>query len=171
MAAGDSADFDAFYVAAVRRVVLYLYAACGDRAEAQDIAQEAFARAWQHWGKVAGYDDPEAWVRTVAWRLMVNRWRGLRRWLAARSRMGPNGVVDSPSPDRVAIVEALQQLPKPQRQVIALHYLLDMPVHDIAASVGAPEGTVKARLSRARNALARLLHEDDQEISDVTSRS
>jgi RNA polymerase sigma-70 factor, ECF subfamily len=175
MAASDSADFDTFYVATVRRVVLYLYAACGDRSEAQDVAQEAFARAWQHWSRVAGYDDPEAWVRTVAWRLMVNRWRGLRRRLAAWSRMGPpDEVIGSPSPDRVAVVDALQQLPKAQRQAIALHYLLDMPVRDIAASVGVSEGTVKARLSRARGALARLLeeHDDehDQEISDVTSR-
>jgi RNA polymerase sigma-70 factor, ECF subfamily len=172
MTSSDSADFDAFYVATIRRVVLYLYAACGDRSEAQDIAQEAFARAWQHWPKVAGYDDPEAWVRTVAWRLMANRWRGLRRRLAARARMGPpNEVTGSPSPDRVAIVDALQRLPQPQRQVIALHYLLDMPVHDVAATLGAPEGTVKARLSRARTTLARLLDEDDQEISDVTFRA
>jgi len=171
MPASDSADFDAFYIATVRRVVLYLYAACGDRSEAQDIAQEAFARAWQHWPKVAGYDDPEAWVRAVAWRLMANRWRSLRRWLTARARLGPpDQVVDSPSPDRVAVADALRQLPKSQRQVIALYYLLDMPVHDIAASVGAAEGTVKARLSRARAALARLLNEDDQEVSDVTSR-
>ena len=172
MAGSDSADFDAFYIATVRRVVLYLYAACGDRSEAQDVAQEAFARAWQHWSKVAAYDDPEAWVRTVAWRLMINRWRGLRRWLAARARMGPPiDATDSPSPDRVAIVGALQRLPQPQRQVIALHYLLDMSVHDIAVSVGVPEGTVKARLSRARAALARLLDEHDQEVSDATIRA
>jgi RNA polymerase sigma-70 factor (ECF subfamily) len=172
MAGRDSADFDAFYIATVRRVVLYLYAACGDRAEAQDIAQEAFARAWQHWSRVGGYDDPEAWVRTVAWRLMVNRWRGVRRWLAARARMGPpSEVTGGPTPDRVAIVDALQQLPKAQRQVVALRYLLDMPVHDIAVSIGAPEGTVKARLSRARHALAELLDEHDQETSDVTAGS
>jgi len=171
MAGSDSADFDAFYIATVRRVVLYLYAACGDRSDAQDIAQEAFARAWQHWPKVSGYDDPEAWVRTVAWRLMANRWRGLRRWLAARSRMGPpTEVTGSPSPDRVAIIDAVQRLPKSQQQVIALHYLLDMPVNEIAASVGIPAGTVKARLSRARTTLARLLGEHDQEVSDVTSR-
>jgi RNA polymerase sigma-70 factor (ECF subfamily) len=172
MAGRDSADFDAFYIATVRRVVLYLYAACGDRSEAQDVAQEAFARAWQHWPKLVTYDDPEAWVRSVAWRLMINRWRGLRRWLAARARMGPPpDMTDSPSPDRVAVVGALQRLPEPQRQAIALHYLLDMSVRDIAASVGVPEGTVKARLSRARTALARLLDENDQEISDVTSRA
>jgi RNA polymerase sigma-70 factor, ECF subfamily len=171
MAGSDSADFDAFYLTTVRRVVLYLYAACGDRSDAQDIAQEAFARAWQHWPKVARYDDPEAWVRTVAWRLMANRWRGLRRRLAARSRMGPPiEVTGSPSPDRVAIVDAVQQLPKPQRQVVALHYLLDMSVNDIAASTGIPAGTVKVRLSRARTTLARLLGEHDEEASNVTSR-
>lgn len=168
MAGRDSADFDTFYVAAVRRVVLYLYAACGDRAEAQDIAQEAFARAWQHWPRVSGYEDPEGWVRTVAWRLLANRWRGVKRWLAARSRLGaPAESVGGPSPDRVAIVDALQRLPQAQRQVIALHYLLDMPVREISASTGVPEGTVKVRLSRARTALGRLLGE--QEISDVTT--
>ena len=172
MAGRDSADFDTFYIAAVRRVVLYIYAACGDRSEAQDIAQEAFARAWQHWPRVAAYDDPEAWVRTVAWRLMINRWRGLKRRFAARTRMGPpDAVTRGPSPDRVAVVGALQRLPPPQRQVIALHYLLDMPVHEIATTTGVPVGTVKARLSRARTALGRLLDDEDQEISDVTSRA
>lgn len=171
MAGSDSAEFDTFYVTTVRRVVLYLYAACGDRSDAQDIAQEAFARAWQHWPRISRYDDPEAWVRTVAWRLMANRWRGLRRWLAARSRLGsPAEVTGGPSPDRVAVVNAVQQLPKAQRQVVALHYLLDMPVNDIAASTGIPAGTVKVRLSRARATLARLLGEHDQEVSHVTSR-
>ncbi|GAA4935359.1 SigE family RNA polymerase sigma factor [Actinoplanes utahensis] len=168
MAGKDSADFDAFYIATVRRVVLYLYAACGDRAEAQDLAQEAFARAWQHWSRIATYDDPEAWVRSVAWRLMANRWRGLRRRLAARSRLGrPDEAIGGPSPDRVAVVGALQKLPAAQRQAIALHYLLDMPVQEIATSLGVPGGTVKARLSRARAALGDLLRE--QETSDVTS--
>jgi Sigma-70 region 2 len=107
MAGRDSADFDSFYIATARRVVLYLYAACGDRAEAQDIAQEAYARAWQHWGRVAGYEDPEGWVRQVAWRLMLNRWRSLRRWIAARARIGPGETVGGPSPDRVAVIGAL----------------------------------------------------------------
>ena len=172
MASRDSADFDTFYIAAVRRVVLYLYAACGDRSDAQDIAQEAFARAWQHWPKVSGYDDPEAWVRTVAWRMMINRWRGLRRRFAAVARMGPPAeATGGPSPDRVAVIDALQRLPTPQRQVIALHYLLDMPVQQIAETTGVPVGTVKARLSRARTTLGHLLNEQDQEISDVTSRA
>ena len=108
--------------------------------------------------------------RTVAWRLLVNRWRGVRRWLAARARRGPPDVaVGGPSPDRVAVLEALHRLPSSQRQVIALHYLLDMPVGEIAASTGTPVGTVKVRLSRARAALARLLGSFDEEDTDVAS--
>lgn len=170
MTGSGSADFDAFYVAAVHRVVLYVYAVCGDKSEAQDIAQEAFARAWQHWARVSGYDDPEAWVRVVAWRLTANRWRGLRRRLAALARLGPpEGVSESPSPDRVAVVGALQRLPRAQRRVVALYYLFDMPVGDIAESVGAPVGTVKAQLSRGRRTLAGLLGE--KEANGVNSAS
>ena len=69
------------------------------------------------------------------------------------------------------MVAALQRLPKAQRQAVALHYLLDMSVNDIALSTGTPAGTVKARLSRARTALADLLGDHSQEVSDVASGS
>jgi RNA polymerase sigma-70 factor (ECF subfamily) len=171
MTTRNTADFDSFYQASARRVVLYLYAVCGDLSDAQDIAQEAYARAWQHWPKVSGYDNPEGWVRAVAWRLAANRWRGVRRWWSAQARMGPPDVVTAgPSEERVAVVAALQQLPAAQRQAVALHYLLDMSVDDIAVSTGTPAGTVKARLSRARTALAGLLGDHPQEVSDVASR-
>jgi RNA polymerase sigma-70 factor (ECF subfamily) len=168
----STADFDAFYQASARRVLLYLYAVCGDLGDAQDITQEAYARAWQHWPKVSGYDNPEGWVRATGWRLAANRWRGLRRRWAAQARLGPPDVVTpSPSPDRVAVVAALQRLPKAQRQTVALHYLLDMSVNDIALHTGTPAGTVKARLSRARTALAGLLGDHPREVSDVASGS
>ncbi len=168
----STADFDAFYQASARRVVLYLYAFCGDLTDAQDLAQEAYARAWQHWPKVSGYDNPEGWVRATGWRLAANRFRGLRRRWAAQARLGPPDVeTASPSPDRVAVVAALQQLPAAQRQAVALHYLLDMSVNDIVRHTGAPAGTVKARLSRARTALADLLGDHTQEADDVPSRS
>ena len=159
-------DFDAFYASSCRRVLLHVYAVCGDLGDAQDITQEAYARAWQQWSRVAGYESPELWVRKVAWRLAANRWRGLRRRLAAHIRMGPppSGAA-GPSPERVALVAALQRLPEAQRQTVAMHYLLDMSVQDIAAADGIPAGTVKARLSRARAALALLL--TDLEASDV----
>ncbi|BAL91560.1 putative RNA polymerase ECF-subfamily sigma factor [Actinoplanes missouriensis 431] len=163
---GQTADFDAFYASTARRVMLQVYAVCGDLGDAQDLTQEAYARAWQRWPEVSGYDSPEHWVRRVAWNLAANRWRGLRRWLAAQSRSGPPPeTTDGPSPERVALLAALRRLPHAQRQAVAMHYLMDMSVEEIASSDGVPAGTVKARLSRARTALAPLL--TDVEVSDA----
>ena len=66
---------------------------------------------------------------------------------------------------RLLLLAALRRLPFDQREVLALHYLADVTLADIAQRVGAPLGTVKARLSRGRGALARLLADDP-----VTSR-
>jgi RNA polymerase sigma-70 factor (ECF subfamily) len=156
-------DFDAFYTASVRRVVHHVYAVCGDLAEAQDVVQEAYARAWQRWSTVGDYDNPEAWVRMVAWRLAANRWRGVRRWLTARSRLGDPPPTPGPTPDRVAVVAALRRLPEAQRRVVVLHYLYGQPVAEIASDLDMPAGTVKAYLSRARTRLAALLGTDDEE--------
>ncbi|MDG4754347.1 SigE family RNA polymerase sigma factor [Micromonospora sp. WMMD718] len=157
-------DFDAFYTATARRVVHHVYALCGDLAEAQDVTQEAYARAWQRWSTVGAYEDPEGWVRTVAWRLTANRWRGLRRWFAARARLGRETPTPGPNPDRVALLAALRRLPDAQRLVVVLHHLHDLPVAEIARTTGMPEGTVKSYLSRGRAALAVLLTDDKEEV-------
>ena len=160
-------SFDAFYAATARRVVHAVYAFCGDLAEAQDLAQEAYSRAWQRWSSVSGYDSPEAWVRNVAWRLAANRWRRLSRWSRARARLGVAPPTDGPTPDRVAVIQALRRLPAAQRRVVVLRYLCDMPVAEIATSAEMPEGTVKVYLARARAKLASLLRDGDGEAVDV----
>jgi len=165
--ASERQSFDAFYAATARRVVHAVYAFCGDLAEAQDLAQEAYARAWQRWSSVSAYDSPEAWVRNVAWRLAANRWRRLRRWPRARARLGAAPSTDGPTPDRVAVMEALRRLPPAQRRVVVLRYLCDMRVADIATSAEMPEGTVKVYLARARAKLAALLRDVDGEAVDV----
>jgi RNA polymerase sigma-70 factor (ECF subfamily) len=156
--------FDDFYAATARRVIHGVYAFCGDLAEAQDLAQEAYARAWQRWSRVSTYDSPEAWVRNVAWRLAANRWRRRRRWPRALARLGASvpapSPADGPTPDRVAVIAALRRLPPAQRRVVVLHYVYDLPVADVAASAEMPEGTVKVYLARARARLATLLRED-----------
>lgn len=162
-----SEDFDAFYTATARRAVHHVYALCGDLAEAQDVVQEAYARAWQRWPTLREYEDPEGWVRTVAWRLSANRWRSMRRWLAARARLGRPAPVPGPTPDRVALLDALRQLPEAQRRVVVLHHLQDMSVADIAHHTGMPAGTVKVYLSRGRAALAVLLGDEEMEDADV----
>jgi RNA polymerase sigma-70 factor, ECF subfamily len=150
------------YEASYRRLVGQLYGVCGDLGEAEEVVQEAFARAIQHERKFRRADNPEAWLRTVAVNLSRTRWR--RRIVGERLQRKAHRTEAQPelSPDHVALVAALRQLPGAQRQVIALHHLADLPVHEVAETVGAPVGTVKARLSRGRARLAELLNEREE---------
>jgi RNA polymerase sigma-70 factor (ECF subfamily) len=147
-------DFDAFYAATITRVVGYLYVVLGSVAEAEDAAHEAYARAWQRWPKVSGYDDPEAWVRTVGFRVAMSSWRKAKNRLAAHRNSHSVESVPALSPDRLAVANALRQIPAEQRRALVLHHLQGLTVAEISKETGAPEGTVKARLARGRRALA-----------------
>lgn len=163
----DEEAFDAFYRASFTRLVGQVYAMCGDRAEAQDCVQEAFIRAWDKRRQLDEQQSPEAWVRTVAHRLAISRWRRTVKGLRPPDRSREPAAPREPDANRVALVKALGQLPEKQRHAIVLHHLCDMSVADIAAEVGAPTGTIKARLSRARATLATLLADEPQEESHV----
>jgi RNA polymerase sigma-70 factor, ECF subfamily len=104
-------------------------------------------------------------VRTVAWRLAVSRWRRTRSSLLAVLRHGAPRDAPSPGPEYAALVAALRKIPEEQRRVVVLHYLCDMSVAEVARETGAPEGTVKVRLSRARATLAKYLSDDLMEMS------
>ncbi|OZV83243.1 SigE family RNA polymerase sigma factor [Micromonospora echinospora] len=159
----DVDGFDEFYRGSRQRLLGFVYALTGDLAEAQDAVQEAYVRAWQRWSTVGRYDDPEAWVRVVASRIAVSRWRSLRSRARAYLRHGAIEAVPAPNTDTVEVVAALRRLPEEQRTALALYYLLGMPVAEVARETNAPVGTVKARLSRGRTALAGLLAVPDLE--------
>jgi RNA polymerase sigma-70 factor (ECF subfamily) len=161
----DEETFDAFYQTSFRRLVGQIYAMCGNLTEAQDCVQEAFVRAWDKRRTLDTDQSPEAWVRTAAYRLAVSRWRKARKALLPPDRA--HAPLAPPEPDitRVALARALQTLPTEQRRAIVLHHLCDLSVADVAHEVGAPVGTVKARLSRGRAALALLLADDTSEES------
>lgn len=152
-------EFDAFYAGAFPRLVGQLFAMTGDLAEAQDVVQEAFVRAWDKRCALLAGEAPEAWVRTVAMRLAVSRWRRARRWLELVHHSPPPEPVPGPTPDHTALVDALRGLSEAQRTAVVLHHLCDLSVEQIARETNAPPGTVKARLSRGRDALAKQLAE------------
>ena len=153
----DAESFDAFYAGTNRRLLHQMYAMTGNLADAQELVQEAYARAWQRWSTVSAYDDPQAWVRTVAWRLAASKWRRAKTSMAAMVRHGPPEATPEPSIDNVALVAALKQIPEAQRRAIVLHHLSGLSVAEVAHETHSPEGTVKARLARGRAALAQLL--------------
>ncbi|MDQ3465037.1 MAG: SigE family RNA polymerase sigma factor [Actinomycetota bacterium] len=155
----EERDFAEFYAATNRAATAQVYAMVGNWHEAQEAVQEAYARALARWRQVSTYDDPLAWVRTVAYRVSVSRWRKAKRLVFSIDH--DTAGVPEPMENHVALVAGLQQLPAAQREALVLHYLADLPVARIAAQLGVPEGTVKARLSRGRSAMAQLLGEDD----------
>ena len=157
------------YDASYRRLLGQLVGVTGSLAEAEDVVQEAFVRALDRAGSVRRTDNPEAWLRTVAVNLARSRWRRVRRFAGLAPRLVDEPEQRESATDRVALLTALRRLPAAQREAIALHHLADVPVHEVAATLGVPVGTVKARLSRGRAALATLLSEPaltlDEEVS------
>ena len=129
------------------------YGFTADLSESQDIAQEAFSRAWQRWKVISYYEQPISWVRRVATHLAHSRWRRLK---VASAYLTRQRIEDLPelSPDHVDMVAALRTLPVAQRKAVVLHYLVDLPVAQIAEELGVADGTVKSWLHRGRIALA-----------------
>ena len=157
-------DFGGFYEANYGRTVALVAAMVGSRHEAEDVAQEAFARALTHWPRLRRYDLPEAWVRKVALRIAVDSGRRMRRNLATAARIAVLRQPAGPEPgDSLAFTSlgaALRELPLRQREAIVLHYVADLSVDAIAREFGLPVGTVKTRLAAGRRHHERYLSEE-----------
>ncbi len=155
------------YHACYRRLVTQLYAFTSDVTEAQDVVQEAFARALARPQGLTDMDSPEAWLRTVAINVVRRRWRRRKilDTILLRDRPVLQLVESAPSPERADLRDALADLPRPYREVIVLHYLADLPVDDVARLLSVPVGTVKSRLSRGRAALASRLDGYSTEVA------
>ena len=153
------------YATSYRRLVGQLTGVTGDPVEAEDAVMEAFARAVNSSRSFLAADNPEAWLRTVAVNVTRTRWRRGRFFRDVSPRLAGATAYDDLPEDRLVLLAALRRLPAPQREAIALHHLADLPVHEVAEAVGAPVGTVKARLARGRAALAVLLSESPPQRS------
>jgi RNA polymerase sigma factor (sigma-70 family) len=153
-------DFESFYRREYRAVVGLAYALSGSRLAAEDIAQDAFLAAHRKWEKVGMYDRPEAWVRRVVSNLSVSAFRTKVREAGAIARLKPRDSYLPPLPVEDAhFWRAVRSLPKRQAQAIALHYLEDRPVAEIASILDCAESTVKVHLHKGRERLARKLDE------------
>jgi RNA polymerase sigma-70 factor, ECF subfamily len=164
----DVPDLRMFIEHEYPRIVAGLFAAFGDHGAAEDAVAAAVAKMWEQSRRAGSVDFPAAWVRVVAWNLMRTRARRSRAERRALHRHGPpTSAIDHDEATRIAVRSALATLPDRQRDMVVLRYFLDLSIADVASAVGAPEGTVKATLHRARARLAAELdihQRHDQEV-------
>ena len=138
--AGFDLAFDGLYAIAYRVAFRIL----GDRGDAEDVAQEALARASTRWSRLA--DRPEGWVTRVASNLAIDRYR--RRSRRPPPMTGPMGLVDPHLGERADLVAALRRLPRRQREAVVLRYLADLSEAQVALEMGCSVGAVKSHGAR-----------------------
>lgn len=165
----DSASFTDFCEAEYARLVGALGLFCGDVDVAEELAQEALARAWRDWSKVSRLDSPAGWVYRVAFNLVRSRFR--HRNVEDRLRRGETLstiATDSDLATAISLKQAIRRLPARQRQALLFRFYLDLSVAGTAEAMNCPQGTVKNLTYKALRALR---HLDDlsnlAEVSDV----
>ena len=155
------AEFGRRVAANQRRVFHIAYGILGNRADAEDVAQETFLRAYQKFSSLRESEKFRAWVNRIAFRLALNRQRGVRRRLTRETAWHEHGTgepVDGlrDAEERV-LVERLRNeidgLPRKLRRVLQLSIVEDMDATDVGVVLGIPAGTVRSRLHTARKLL------------------
>ena len=153
----SGADFDDFFRTEQPKMVALALALTGVPEAARDLAQESLVKAYRAWPSVQAMDKPGPWLRRVTINAATSWHRTNRREEAARTRLGGEGSVVNPERESDMFWAAVRALPDRQRAAVALHYVEDMSVADVATALEIAEGTVKASLFKARATLARSL--------------
>jgi RNA polymerase sigma-70 factor, ECF subfamily len=144
-----------------RRVFQIAYGVLGNSADAEDVAQETFLRAYQKFHSLREAEKFRAWVNRIAFRLALNRQRGHRRgmvrdnaWQATEIAATVDGAKDA---EQLVMLNHLrkeiEQLPEKLRSALQLSLAEEMEAEDVGAVLGIPAGTVRSRLHTARKLL------------------
>jgi DNA-directed RNA polymerase specialized sigma24 family protein len=151
-------DFEEWYPRERPKLYASLLVFSGSRELAADAADEALARALQHWRRVRAMESPEGWTYQVA--INIVRRTAQRRRLEARLLpwLITRAVAPAPAGE---VWDLVRSLPDRQRMAVALRYLADLTEPDIATIMGVSRGTVASTLADARRSLADLLVEPD----------
>lgn len=151
-------SFEKLYRDEYRGVVAFCIALLGNRQSAEDVAQDAFIETHKHWDRIKDYDDPGAWVRKVA----SNKAMSARRRLGAEFRALTKVVGGLLQTTELAPYDhefwgKVRRLPNQQARAIALFYLEDRPVSEIADVLECTVSTAKVHLHKGRASLAKAL--------------
>jgi RNA polymerase sigma factor (sigma-70 family) len=163
--AADVELFERLFDAHARELWRYCFSATADHASADDLVSAVFLEAWRRRGDVElSLDGARPWLYGVATNVIRNQRRALRRHRAALERLRSNaqsGAGTGPDAEQqlidearmTRVLQAVQRLPRAQREVVRLCVWGELPYADAAAVLGVPVGTVRSRLARARGTL------------------
>jgi RNA polymerase sigma-70 factor (sigma-E family) len=161
---GAEQDFRIFVQGIAASLHRTAYLLCGDWHLADDLVQEALAKACSHWRKVQRAESPSAYVR----RILINEsrrvWRRNRNTTVRPDASVPDIVVADLSDgvvNRAELLQALQTLSARQRATVVLRFLEGLSERETAAALGCSEGTVKSQTSRALVKLKSILNRGD----------
>jgi RNA polymerase sigma-70 factor (ECF subfamily) len=151
---------DALFRAHYARLVRALTLVSGSRESAADAVQEAFVKAHLHWPRIARYDDPVGWIRRIAInRLRDDRRRSVRKQRAIdRLASETSASTSLESPEDADLQWMLSQLPRQQRLALALFYIEELSVVEVARAMRISDGTVKFHLHQGRERLRNVLN-------------
>lgn len=152
MASSRAGAFDRFFAGATPSLARQAYVYTGSVEEARDLVQDTMLRVWRNWDRVSRLENPDAWARTVLHNLAVGSWR--RRRTRRRYALLSSVPGAQPDTDLLEIVNALASLADKERRVLVSHAVVGLSIAEIAAELGASEGTVRVWLSRARASVA-----------------
>jgi RNA polymerase sigma-70 factor, ECF subfamily len=163
----DSAALECEFERAVRGMadaaVRVAFSVLRQAQDAEEVAQEAFARAYPRFRQFRDDEHFRAWIVRVTWRLAIDRWRADRRRqareqvAASAQRVATVEELAADAQRSARLWEAIDDLPEKLRIVIVLSALQGYDVHEVARLLAIPEGTVKSRLFLARKGLAQRL--------------
>jgi RNA polymerase sigma-70 factor (ECF subfamily) len=154
-------DFDAFLLAHYEPVRRGLALALGDPQRAEDVTQEAFARAFRRWRSVSVMASPVGWVYVVAMNQARHDLRRDERPPVSGQPEAPADVAGAVA-TAIALQTALKSLAPRQRAAVVLRYLADLSTSQVAEAMGCAEGTVKSTLHAALAHLRIEMKEDDE---------
>jgi len=147
--------FESVFVPDYPSMVALATAVSGRRSDAEDIATEAMRRLQLHWSKVHDYERPGTWVRRVTIDLALSRRTRIAAEARTLMRLGRPGDEDLPpsAAQHQQVWAAVAKLPGKQRAAVALHYLEDRPIDEIADVLGCSPSTARVHLHRGRTTL------------------
>ena len=161
--AGDHEAFGELARLSIGRLYAAAHLILRDQGQAEDATQEALVAAWRDLSGLRDPDRFDAWVRTLLVRACYREARrGRRSRIEATIPSIPTAVPDRTAAiaDRDEIERGFRHLDTDQRTVIVMHFYLGLPLSEVAAMLGIPEGTAKSRLHRATQAMRATLDAD-----------